>query len=354
MANPTALLCLACSLLAGWAGNALGVPLAWVLGPMSVTAAFAIAGTHPFAPLAGRRFGQLVIGAAIGLNLTWSVLVGLVAWVPLMVITALVSMLASSLASIGFARAGRIDVKTAYFAMLPGGLSEMANIGAATGARSEPIALSQAVRVAIVVCVLPPFIVSLGIGGDFYNANQQRDLPFAVVPVLLAAGFMGVLLVRFLRLNNPWMIGAILGVAVLAAAGVVEGRMPRLVFYLGQFLLGIAIGARFRREIVSRLLRLTLVSAAFVLVLTMFLFAYAALLAGLTGIDIASATLAASPGGFAEMAVTAKALHLEVALVTMFHLVRAFLVNGFAVHYWHFLYRIGFFDAGRRVLDSIF
>jgi len=45
---------------------------------------------------------------------------------------------------------------------------------------------------------------------------------------------------------------------------------------------------------------------------------------GLTGLDLASAALATSPGGFAERAVTAQVLHLSVGLVTAFHVVRAF------------------------------
>jgi uncharacterized membrane protein AbrB (regulator of aidB expression) len=65
--------------------------------------------------------------------------------------------------------------------------------------------------------------------------------------------------------------------------------------WLGQFLMGISMGARFRREIVMRLPRLLVTSAIFVLLRTILLFGYAVVLSVATGLDIASAALGASP-----------------------------------------------------------
>jgi membrane AbrB-like protein len=349
-----AFVCLGCAALAGFAAHALGVPLAWILGPMVATAAFAMAGTQPIAPVVGRRFGQLIIGASIGLRMTPAVLAGLVGWIPLMVVSALLAMLVSAALSVLFSQVARIDGKTAYFAMLPGGMAEMANIGATSGARSEPIALAQSLRVAIVVCLLPPLIVGLGINGDIYPSAARSALPPAQLALLLVAAIAGIFVVRLLRLNNPWMIGALLGGAALTATGLVTGQVPRALFYLGQFLIGITVGARFRREIVARLLRLTFASSVFVLLLTAILLLYAALLASVSDIDLASAALATSPGGFAEMTATAETLHLSVALVTAFHFARALLVNGLASHLWTLLDRTAFFRRIERLSNRWF
>lgn len=345
------LLCFVSSIGAGYGAHALSIPLAWVLAPLMVTATFAIGGVVPFAPLAGRRVGQVIIGAAIGLNLTPAVAGMVVAWLPMMVITGLVSMLVGSACAIVLARLGRVDIKTAYFCMMPGGLSEMANIGAEYGARNEPIALSQALRVALVVCILPPLLVGLDLQGEFHDRALARDIPLLLVPLLGLIGLVGVYTVKTLRFNNPWMIGALVGVGLFSALGYFDGRMPREVFYGGQFLLGISIGARFRREVVLKLGRFAVVSCGLVLVMTAAMALYAAALAYLGDIDVASAALAASPGGFAEMAVTAEMLHLNVALVTAFHVTRATLVNGFTTYYFAFLERIGFFRIGSRFLN---
>ena len=77
--------------------------------------------------------------------------------------------------------------------------------------------------------------------------------------------------------------------------------------------------------------------------------AYAAALSRLSGLDLASAALGASPGGFAEMAITAQTLHLSVGLVTAFHVVRAFLVNAVVEHVRLRLARMGLFTATARI-----
>ncbi len=151
-----------------------------------------------------------------------------------------------------------------------------------------------------------------------------------------------------LRFNNPWSIGAIFGVAVLTASGYLDGRIPQEIYYLGQFLIGITIGARFRREVVRRLLKLSWIISGFVLVMMTALLGFAWVVSNLTSIDFASASLATSPGGFAEMTVTAQTLHLDVALVAAFHIFRAFFINGLATHTWALFDKLGLSAIGRR------
>lgn len=57
--------------------------------------------------------------------------------------------------------------------------------------------------------------------------------------------------------------------------------------------------------------------------------------------------LGTSPGGTTEMSVTAQTLHLSVGLVTAFHVVRAFVVNGFATRCHARFERIGLFAAAK-------
>jgi uncharacterized protein len=326
-------LCLASAVIAGAFGSFVDLPLAWVLGPMLATAAFSIAGTIPFAPAAGRRFGQILIGSGIGLNLTPNVLSSMLGWIPAMIVTTVLSMLIGVCFSRALCRFGRIDSTTAYYAMLPGGLSEMANIGSQQGARTEAIAMVHALRVALVVLVLPAFIVSLGIDGHFAGLEKAPYLDAITVIKLLSTGFIGVLVVRTLRVNNPWMIGAIVGVGMATAIGWFDGRLPAPLFYLGQFLIGIAVGARFQRSAIIEMMRLAWVASLCVLGISVIMFLYAVLLHWLSDIDVASAALCSSPGGFAEMAATGQILHLNVALIAGFHIVRVMIVNSFATHF---------------------
>lgn len=329
------------------------VPLAWVLGPLIATALSSVAGFPVFAPALGRRLGQAVVGTSVGLNITAAALGVLVLWAPLMVVTALVAILFAATLSVPLSRASRIDHKTAFFSMTPGGLSEMANIGVSVGAQAEPIAVSQALRVALLVCLMPPLIIALGIDGGLPDQASQIRLPWWHVAVALAAGLAGVAATRLLRFNNPWTVGAILGTACVAATGFLEGRMPGFLFSLGQFLIGLSIGARFRRESLMRLPRIFAVSALFTILLSLLLFAYAAAVSAVTGINLASAALGSSPGGMAEMALTAQVLHLNVATVIAFHVIRAFFVNGFTLYFYRFFNWIGLFSAVEAAMDRV-
>jgi uncharacterized membrane protein AbrB (regulator of aidB expression) len=70
------------------------------------------------------------------------------------------------------------------------------------------------------------------------------------------------------------------------------------------------------------------------------------------GGGLAAGALGTSPGGTTEMAVTAQTLHLSVGLVTAFHVVRAFVVNGFATRFYALFERIKLFDAIEKWVAS--
>ncbi len=334
----------------GYGASRIHLPLAWVLGPLVASAAVSLAGVQLPAPIVARRAGQLLIGCTIGLGITSAVVAGLAQWLPVMLLTALLSVLVSSTFSVALAHFSGIDGKTAYFAVLPGGLSEMGNIGASIGARIEAIALIQALRVAVVVLLIPPLMVSQGL---FQTAIPRPDLPYVEVALSLVISFCGAYFVSLARLNNPWMVGALIATACLTAAGLADGRMPPVLFALGQLLVGYSIGTRFQRDALRKLHRVAAVAMIVVLGMIAVMVLYAGALAQFLGLDFATAVLSASPGGTAEMAATAQALHLPVALISAFHVTRSVLVNGFAVYYWRGLSATGYLAALERILQRL-
>ena len=143
-----------------------------------------------------------------------------------------------------------------------------------------------------------------------------------------------------------------IGAGVLTASGVLSGRLPSGLLNAGQFLIGIALGARFRREVVLRLLPFAGISALFTAAMSALLLGYGALASAIVAIDPATAMLGAVPGGMAEMALTAQALHLSVPLVTAFHVVRSMLVNSFASLFYRLFDTLGLFGLVVRLLPS--
>jgi uncharacterized membrane protein AbrB (regulator of aidB expression) len=94
---------------AGYGAHLVHLPLAWVLGPLVAAAALGIAGLTLPASTIARRCGQLIIGATVGLSMTSAVIAGLVAWLPLMLFTAVFAVLVSATSSTLLARFARID-----------------------------------------------------------------------------------------------------------------------------------------------------------------------------------------------------------------------------------------------------
>ena len=344
---------LAVAVAAGWLLDRLDIPLAWVLGPLLAAAILSMSGVPVMSSDRVRRGGQMMIGIGLGLNITAALLAQVAWWIPAMALSALASMVVTATVSTVMARLGRLDRRTAYFALLPGGLVEMANIGSSVGARPEPIALAQAIRVALVVLILPPAIIALGISGDFVRIDAARVLPWAQLALVLAVAAVGVWVMTLLRTRNPYLMGPMFATGLMSGLGLVDGQMLPVLFYGGQCVLGVVIGARFKRDIIARLPVLSLLAAVFTVIITLILFAMGAALAAVSSLDVATAALATSAGGLIEMTLTAKILQLNIALVLGFHLVRAVIVNGFSVQVLHALERARLFDGMDRLMTAL-
>lgn len=334
----------------GWAGSTWGVPLAWMLGPLFVAAILSMAGLD-LAPSDNlRRLGQSVIGVGLGLQMTAHVLAGLAVWFPLMVLMALLSVAVSVVGAAALARFAHIDDTTAFYASLPGGLAEMGNVAARQGGRSDQIAVSHTVRVILVVFLVPPALLFLY---PIDPADIQVTVPtvdLRWIPLLVLGGVGSALVLRWLKLNNPFLIGAVIFTAILTGGGVLDGRLPPALFAAAQVLIGFAVGCRCRRDIVRRLPRLILVTASLVVTMVVAMAGLGLVLAASTSIDLPSAILATAPGGMAEMAVTAQVLHLAVPLVVGFQLTRGVLVNALATHFHRIAVKSGYLSLLRRLI----
>jgi len=72
-------------------------------------------------------------------------------------------------------RSAGLDATTALFASVPGGAAEMTILGERHGARSDRVVLAQALRVFIVVLIVPFVFTGLGLHGA--DAYQPRSSP---------------------------------------------------------------------------------------------------------------------------------------------------------------------------------
>nr|WP_297458507.1 AbrB family transcriptional regulator [uncultured Halomonas sp.] len=321
----------ACALLAGYAATLVGIPLAWILGPMLVSAIAALSGAGLAESRLMRQGAQVIVGTAVGHGVTAGVLVSLLWRLPWMVLFALWSLLVAAVCSLLLERWARLDRRTALLANLPGGVAEMAFLGGDTKGASTAISLIQAMRVTSLVILLPFLLAlildktggatGLSLGGGTFGIGTL---------VLLAVGYgVGWGMDRF-GIQNAFIVGALLVSVVDTLTGTIDAGVPNWLFIGAQVAIGLALGSRFDREEIARMPRILAIGLLVSLLTSVIIITTAILIAGPLAIPMPVMTLAGAPGGIAEMMITAATLGLSVAEIVAFQTVRIITVNFFA------------------------
>jgi len=319
--------------LAGWAADALGLPLPFLLGPLAVsgTVATALPGRLP----GGYAFPQglrVVFIAVIGLMIGAQVTPGLFAGAGRFALSfgALTAFVGLCLAYNYwvFRRLGDYDRVTAFYSATPGGLFEAMAMGEAAGGDIARLTLQQFLRIIVVVTALP-LGLSLWLGhpvGSAGGATLARDsVPWTDLPVILLAGAAGSLGGHLLRFPAKQLTGPMAAAAVLSVSGAVHIDMPQWLVNVAQIVVGTALGMRFTglsRGLILRGAGLSLVSVGGMLMLAA---SFAAVLKPLTGEAFDVLLISFAPGGVTEMSLVALSLQANPAFVTLHHIYRILL-----------------------------
>ncbi|WP_228895524.1 AbrB family transcriptional regulator [Pseudoduganella aquatica] len=317
---------LAASIAAALLCVVLNTPLPWMIGPLFATAALRLCGIDLSAPVRVREAGQWAIGTALGLYFTAPVLAVLAAragWIAAAVAFAL---LLGCFCAWLLHKLSRTDRTTAFFAMAIGGASEMAVQGEHHGANVERVAAAHSLRIMMVVGIIPFAIRywgqhGLGMGTDLFVPGARSVEPAGLLVLILLTSAAALALKKG-RLPNAWVIGPLLMAMALTAFGIHLSRLPEWMVKAGQLFIGISLGTRFTPGFLHTAPRyLASVAACSALALALAA-AFGLLLAKMAGLNPGTAILATSPGGIAEMSLTAQTLHLGVPIVTAFHVAR--------------------------------
>src|SRR5690606_17038994 len=117
----------------------------------------------------------------------------------------------------------------------------------------------------------------------------------------------------------PFFLGPMLLVGLgVGLYGLEIPPLPNPVIFAAQVLLGVSLGSMFRRDLVKAGMRFLVATGTTTFLLLAFCVAVAEFWAVLIGVDFATLALANAPGAITEMAVTAKAMRLDVSLVAAF------------------------------------
>ena len=307
----------------GWVFQKLGTPLPYLLGALTATALLSMTNACARLPTPGLRFGQLCIGLTLGLYFTTEVLRTTVSLLPWIFFAAISTSLFSLLGAVFLQRFVQLDAATSFFSAAIGGANDMANQAASAGARGDLVAIAHTVRMSMVVSTAP-FLAMYFFSSGSVNAvvvpSSNTLEPFFTVMLFVIAAFSAPL-IKKLNIPNPWVLGSLF-IGGVCASMVTEGIPNVWIINTGQVLLGWNLGQRFAPKLFREAPRIVVGAVLLTVLYAIGGLVIATVIHFGAGLNWGSSFIATTPGGIAEMAITAKVLGLDPPTVTAFHAVR--------------------------------
>ena len=319
---------LALGSLGGWLAFLANLPLAWMIGAMMATTVAALAGLPVRMDMRLRTVMVAVLGVLLGSGFTPEMLDHLAEWSLSLAALVVYVALAGAAALAFLRRFTDYGPVTSYFAGMPGGLSEMILIGGAFGGDERIISLSHALRILIVVMIIPFTFRWFYPDAADTVAVAVADNGFSVrdAIILTACGLAGFFAAKALKIPAAAVVGPMVFSGFVHLMGWTAARPPFELSAAAQVVVGSAIGCRFAGTKMSLLWRTGWSALCATLVLLAVAVGIAGVLHLATGLPFAALVLAYSPGGLAEMSLIAYALDIDPAFVATHHVVRIILV----------------------------
>lgn len=155
-------------MIGGFLFDMAGLPLAWMLGPLVMNLIASITSVEVAVP-ENIRFAFLgILGLVLGSQVTPDLISRVVDW-PISGGLLLIGVaISTSLCAVWFRSRG-FDSVTAWFSAAPGATTAMIMMGEASGGDPRRIAISQSLRIILVLLILPPLFL-------FYEGSVVTDI----------------------------------------------------------------------------------------------------------------------------------------------------------------------------------
>jgi membrane AbrB-like protein len=324
---PGILRALAVGIPAGVLFNWLDTPIPWMIGPMIAVAAFNLMGIHLYSVPYGRQMGQVILGSAVSLYFTSTVVAALGSHITAIVLSTVSAFLIGGLGALTMSRVSGIDRKSAFFASIPGGAMAMAVLAKHYGANIAPVAVAHSLRVSIVVIVIPFALTYGGIPLDIAAYRPEVPLDVMILVPWLAFGFVLGEVTERLGFRNGYLLTPIFFGAALTVNGIELSAVPSWMIDFAQLMFGLILGEHYERAFFARhrmFIPFALFNAFFIMC------ASALVGVGLYwafGLPLATMIISTAPGGMPEMTIVAQSLQIGVPIVIAFHLFRVVTVS---------------------------
>lgn len=305
----------------------LHLPLPWLLGPLLAILTLGTVGYKVQCDPRWRKCGQLIIGMTLALYFTselgavirnyWAfILIGLVWAIVLNVIFAYLHM-----------KINHLDWATAWFSSSIGSASEMMTIAEKYHAEIDKVVAAHSLRIVLLV-VLIPIVMVIFLEVDFSQIELQEEVYFSHSSVLLIF-LIGLAMAKIFdhyNVLNAWLLGPLLSIGFLSFVGVLNLKLPNWIICFGQVCIGWSLGSKLPFDFLQFQKRFIIVTIGLNFIALLLSISLAALLSYFSGVDLKVLILGFSPGGIAEMSLTAKAISIAVPTVVAFQLSRLIFV----------------------------
>lgn len=328
--------------------NYLHIPLPWLLGPLLAALLCGSVGRPLVCDLRWRLGGQIIIGMTLGLYFTPDLVQAVTAYWGFILFGIVWSLLLGTILAGLQYKVNRLDWATAWFSSAIGSASEMVNIAERQHAQVEKVVAAHSLRIVVLVVLVPVFMV-LYFQVDWSSINIQKTEPYRFIQVLLlfALALLFGKVFQLLNILNAWILGPLTIIGLLSFLGMLHFSFPDWFIFLGQLCIGWSLGSKFPFNFLKnnkKFIGLTFIFNVLALALSI---VFALLLIRVSHADEQILILGFSPGGIAEMSLTAKALGLAVPIVVAFQLSRLIFVI-LTTHYFYQLSKSIFFKSMDR------
>lgn len=258
-----------------------------------------------------------------------------------------------------FRLAPDLGLATANLSQIAGGASTVSSMARELGADERYVALSQYLRLVIVVLSMPVVLPHLGAADRAREAaSTQNSWHLTGLLLLVALIYAGGRLGKLVRLPAPFLLGPLALAAVLAIADprlAVLTDPTTLITSAAYIVIGWQAGGGFAVDVLRRFIKLIPLTLTFVALTIASCFGIAVVVSHWAHVSLADAYLATTPGGIYGVLAIANEVHSGPIVVTLqvLRLVAMLLAAGMIPKIIEWLSRRSApSGAGRRLVDG--
>jgi membrane AbrB-like protein len=319
------------SLTGGLFFRLLHLPLPWMLGSLtSIMLWNLFTRRNLLWPVEIRNFGLIILGYMLGSSFTIGTSLQIIKQLPAMMLATSSTILFSLIIGYITCRRTGISLATGIIGSVPGGLTQMVILSEEIHDTDlTVVTFMQTIRLLSTVFIIP-FLVIHGLSSDTQQ-GIATNIPEVYNNVILifwnallftGVAFLAAWVAVRISLPTPFLLGPLLGTAVLVLAGLKAPHTPSFLVFISQICIGTYLGLSINPSSLENWKKLLPYTLGGSIAVVFFSLGIGLLLTRLHSLDLVSAFLGTAPGGMGEMGLTAVLVRADISLVTAYQMFR--------------------------------